>query len=351
MSMNISYTPYTFYFNFPGGTSRGVLTQKQSWFIKVSDSNNQDIFGIGEVSILPGLSPETPEKIEHKLNDICKNPHLFTNNTEDSLKGFPAVRFGLETALLDLKNSGNRILYPSEFTSGKKRITINGLVWMGEHETMLERIKEKIEQGFTCIKIKVGAIDFEQELSLLKYIRKEYSAQTLEIRVDANGAFTTENALERMSELAKFHVHSIEQPIKHGQWYAMAKLCSKTPLPIALDEELIGIEDTNRQMLMLNVIKPQYIVIKPSLIGGLVATDDWAQLATQLNIGWWVTSALEGNIGLNAIAQWTAVNGSNMPQGLGTGQVFSNNIQSPLEIRKKELWYSQNSGWDITGIV
>jgi o-succinylbenzoate synthase len=298
---------------------------------------------LGEVSILPGLSPESPNDIERLLNLLVKNTPEFIRNFD--LSKYPAVKFGLETALLDLKMGGSRSIYPSLFTEYKKGIKINGLIWMGQKDEMLMRLKEKVQQGFTCIKIKVGAINFQEELDLLQFIRKSFSSKEIELRVDANGAFTPENALSKIEALSKFNIHSIEQPIKQRQWNEMAKLCQNSALPIALDEELIGISSNREREQMLDTIKPQFIILKPSLIGGLHEAEEWSELAKNRNVDWWVTSALEGNIGLNAIAQWTYLKGSQMPQGLGTGQVFSNNISSPLEIKGEELWYNTSKLW------
>lgn len=335
---SIKYIPYTFNFNFPGGTSRGVLTQKQSWFIGIHHIKTPEITGWGEVSILPGLSPETPQKVESVLNQLCKSPIPYLNNPEEELKNCPAIRFGIEMALLDLNTGGTQTLFPSEFTQGKAGIRINGLIWMGDKDLMLQRIKEKLNQGFSCLKLKIGAIGFEAELDLLKHIRNSFSPEILELRVDANGAFKVNEALAKINALSKYHIHSIEQPIKQGLWTAMAKLCNNTNIPIALDEELIGIESNEKQTALLSEIKPQYLIFKPSLLGGLKATQNWSKLAEQAKIKWWVTSALESNIGLNAIAQWIYKYGSGMPQGLGTGQVFSNNIASPLFIKGESLW-------------
>jgi o-succinylbenzoate synthase len=344
--LKASYQPYIFNFNFPGGTSRGVLTHKPSWFIKLWYDTSPEIYGLGEVSIIPDLSPDKAYLIEQNLSAINENPQLFIDNPKLT-SGFPAIRFGLETAWIDLQNGGRSILFPSEFTNGNAGIIINGLIWMGKKDQMLQRIKEKIDKGFRCIKIKVGAVDFNEELHLLQFIRQTYDAKTLEIRVDANGAFNSANALIKMEQLAKYQIHSIEQPIKPGQWDNMAKLCKQTPLPIALDEELIGLEDSTQQLAMMKTIIPQYIILKPSLLGGLQQTEQWIQLAKEFDINWWVTSALEGNIGLNAIAQWTFKQKVTMPQGLGTGQVFSNNIDSPLEIRGQKLWYNIQKDWDL----
>jgi len=331
-------------FNFQGGTSRGVLTQKPSFYLFVWHDENPDIIGTGEISLIPKLSPETTEQAELLLQEFIENPEYFIKNR--NLSNSPAVKFGIETALTDLNKGGEKILYPSDFTNGKKGIKINGLIWMGDKQLMLNRIKEKVSQGFTCIKLKIGAINFNDEIDLLKYIRKTFSPDDVEIRVDANGAFTPETALLKLNTLSKLNIHSIEQPIKQGQWKHMEYICRNTPLPIALDEELIGISDTKQRIELLKTIKPQYIILKPSLTGGLQDTKEWSNLAEQNNIGRWVTSALESNIGLNAIAQWTFINGSDMPQGLGTGQVFKNNINSPLKIKGEELWFNNTSKWE-----
>ncbi|MGD9992612.1 MAG: enolase C-terminal domain-like protein [Salinivirgaceae bacterium] len=342
--LKASIHPYTFVFNFPGGTSRGVLTEKPSWFIKLWNDTEPEVYGLGEVSIIPDLSPENPLALAKKLDEVALQPEIYIQK-HNLLEGFPALRFGLETAWLDLQNGGNRILFPSDFTLGKQGIRINGLIWMADKTQMMQRIQEKMEQGFTCIKIKVGAIEFKQELELLKFIRQQFDARSLEIRVDANGAFTPENAMDKLEQLSKFQLHSIEQPIKQGQWENMHRLCRNSPIPIALDEELIGIEDKQQRIHLLESILPQYIILKPSLIGGLYDAKEWSQLAKERNIAWWLTSALEGNIGLNALAQWTFINGSAMPQGLGTGQVYANNINAPLEIQGERLWYNPEKSW------
>ncbi len=344
--LKTTYSKHIFKFNFPGGTSRGVLNEKPSWFLKIYNTEKPHIIGNGEISIIPGLSPETEKTVELLLNELIQSPDFFINNYRNKLDGCPAIKFGIETALADLQNGGSKIHYPSEFTNGNAGIKINGLVWMGNKDEMLNRIKEKVKRGFTCIKIKVGAINFNEELDLLKFIRKNFSEQNLEIRVDANGAFSPKDVFQKLESLSKYKLHSIEQPIKAGQWETMHLLCKNTPLPIALDEELIGIENLDTRKELLDTIKPQYIILKPSLVGGLADTKHWSELAEQNNIGWWVTSALESNIGLNAIAQWTYTYGSNMPQGLGTGSVFSNNIASPLEIQGEKLWHNTTKTWE-----
>ena len=345
--LKAEYKLYKFIFNFPGGTSRGVLTEKTSFFIRVWDSETSDFYGVGEVSLLPKLSLETPDKVKDILNDFIKNPEDFKNR---DLSKYPAVKFGIETAFLDLKNKGKRIIYPSNFTKSLDSIKINGLVWMGDKNTMIKRIIEKIELGFSCIKIKIGAIDFNDELYLLKHIRKQFSVKDIEIRVDANGAFLHSEALKKIDVLSKYNIHSIEQPIKQGQWSDMANICKKTSIPVALDEELIGVSDIQEREDMLKIINPQYIILKPSLIGGFSDAKMWSDLAEKQNIGWWVTSALESNIGLNYIAQWTYINGANMYQGLGTGKVFTNNITSPLAIKGEQLIYDTNIKWDLKNI-
>lgn len=344
--LSVDYKKIVLKFNTPGGTSRGVLTEKPSWIVKIWNSQAPQIIGTGEVSIIPKLSPENESIIEQELKKLQTNAYEYLKTDSP----YPAIKFGIETALQDLNQGGNKILYPSDFTQGKSGIVINGLVWMGSKKEMYDRIKEKIEQGFKCIKIKVGAINFADELDLLKFIRKKFSKQTLELRVDANGAFATNNALQKMEQLTKYHIHSIEQPIKQKQWEEMALICKNTPLPIALDEELIGIKTKRKKTELINAIKPQYIVLKPSLIGGLSDTYEWKLIAEKHNVGWWVTSALEANIGLNAIAQWTYKHGNNMAQGLGTGSVFSNNIYSPLEVHTQQLWYNINKNWELLDI-
>lgn len=333
----LSFSKHTSIFKSPGGTSRGVLTTKDSWIVKVWNDDNKKIIGTGEVSIIDRLSIDPANEIELILDWLIDNIHKSDTILYEELADFPAIRFGLESGLIDLQNGGKQLLFDSAFSQGKSAVPINGLVWMGTFEEMHERIAEKLKEGFSCIKIKVGAIDFQQELDLLKQVRKEFSAQELEIRVDANGGFNKATAEESLKKLAEYQLHSIEQPIKQGQWQEMAKLCSLNIIAIALDEELIGVEVDKRNDL-LTTIKPQFIVLKPSLLGGFACSDVWIQLAERQKIGWWATSALETNIGLNAIAQWVATKNNKMPQGLGTGQLFTNNFASNLTIRNGELW-------------
>jgi o-succinylbenzoate synthase len=343
------FKKYTLQFKHPSGTSRGILTEKISWFIFLTHDQHPGITGIGECSPLKGLSIDDRIDYEDKLAEVCSKIDYYLDQS-DSLRDYPSIRFGIEMALLDHKQHEQRILFPSAFTEGIDSISINGLVWMGSYEAMLREIEERIKSGFACIKLKIGALDFESEIGLIRTIRKEFSSSQIEIRLDANGAFRPDEAWEKLKCLSEYQLHSIEQPIRQNQWEAMAKLCSTSPIPIALDEELIGNMDFDRKQKLLEEIKPQYIILKPSLLGGFLASQEWIELASKLNIGWWVTSALESNIGLNAIAQWTYTLKSKIPQGLGTGQLYSNNFDSPLNILKGKLFYRPNENWDLKGL-
>lgn len=325
-------------FKTPGGTSRGVLTEKPSWFITVRHEDHPDITGVGEISVLPKLSPDYRSDIEEKIKAVCTRINDYIENFHESLVDWPAIRFGLETALMDLHNGGQQTFFKSDFGQGLAGIPINGLIWMGTKESMEQQIKEKLNTGFNCLKIKIGAIDFEEEISLLKSLRKKFPADQLELRVDANGAFNPQQAPRVLDRLARLEIHSIEQPIKAGQWPEMARLCETSPMPVALDEELIGVNDLSEKKKLIQTIRPAYIILKPSLVGGIAASKEWISIAEQQNSGWWITSALESNIGLNAIAQWTSTLNNPMPQGLGTGQVFSNNIENGLFINNGMLW-------------
>ncbi len=329
---------YTLQFKFEAGTSRGVLRERETWFIKIWDDNRPEIVGIGEAGPLKGISLDDVLDFEKQLSFITSRllveGKLVTSNRQ--LDFLPSIRFGIETALLDLGNGGRRIVFNNKFSLQEAPIPINGLIWMGSKEFMLKQIEEKLEAGFSCLKMKIGAIDFENELEIIHSIRKRFSESEITLRLDANGAFKPENALEKLDRLAQFRIHSIEQPIAQNQWIEMAQLCAKTPIPIALDEELIGIYDLQKAFL-LDSIKPQYIILKPTLVGGFAMCDEWIELSEQRGIDWWITSALESNIGLNAICQYTyskIQNRTAMPQGLGTGGLYLNNIDSPLQIQK-----------------
>lgn len=342
--MEASYKKYTLNFKVPSGTSRGILTQKETWFIVL---RNDGRYGIGECGILRGLSMDDRPDYVEKLAWTCRNIHLEQEQLLQELKEYPSIQFGLEQAFLSLASEDPFELFPSDFTQKETPIPINGLIWMGDEAYMLQQLEQKIKDGFRCIKMKIGAIDFEKELSILKFIRNHFSSQEIEIRVDANGAFSPHEALKKLERLATFEIHSIEQPIKQGQWEVMADLCEKTPLPIALDEELIGVFDITQKKGLLQTIQPQYIILKPSLVGGFSGSQEWIDLAKEQKAGWWITSALESNIGLNAIAQWTYTLDNTMPQGLGTGSLYTNNVESPLEVSGGKIFYRQSKDWNM----
>jgi o-succinylbenzoate synthase len=330
------YKKYELHFKRPASTSRGTYQIRTVWFLFLEENGKT---GIGECAPLPGLSTESPEEVEKLLTEICANPMSFLENP-DSIKNVSSVRFALETALQDLQNGGRQILFSSDFSEGKKGISINGLIWMGEPEFMLQQIPEKLKAGFRCIKLKIGSLNFEKELEILGSIRKKYDGSQVTLRVDANGAFQPDEAIEKLQKLAQFDLHSIEQPIATGQWKEMAEICKESPVPVALDEELIGIHDKNEKEKLLDKIQPRYLILKPSLHGGFSGCKEWIKLAEKRSVGWWVTSYLESDVGLNAIAQWTFQQNAKGHQGLGTGQLFTNNIPSPLEIRGEKLWFN-----------
>ncbi|MGV8092750.1 MAG: o-succinylbenzoate synthase [Mangrovibacterium sp.] len=329
-------------FKRPAGTSRGVYQNRTVWYLLLEENGKT---GIGECAPLPGLSRETPEQVEGLLKEITAAPHVFTAQPE-LLSEVPSVRFALETAWLDLQKGGKQILFPSEFTSGQQGIPVNGLIWMGDRADQEAQIHEKLEAGFRCIKIKIGSLYFEEELNLLEIIRTLGCSYVLTLRTDANGAFTPEEAQAKLDRLAPYEIHSIEQPIAAGNPEQMARLCNETPIPIALDEELIGVNSRNSKEELLETIRPQFLVLKPSLHGGFSGCDEWIELAEQRSIGWWITSYLESNIGLNAIAQWTFSKQVKMHQGLGTGQLFTNNTDSPLEMRDEQLWFNSSKKFE-----
>ncbi|MBC5833377.1 o-succinylbenzoate synthase [Flavobacterium sp. F372] len=342
--MKVTYKKHILNFKRPSGTSRGVLTEKETWFLLLEENGKR---GIGECGLLRGLSVDDRPDYEEKLQWVCQNIHLGKNKLWQELIEFPSIQFGVEMAFLSLQADNTFELFPSDFIKGKDSITINGLVWMGEETFMKQQIEEKLADGFTCIKLKIGAIDFQQELDLLAFIRKHFDANTIEIRVDANGAFSPDEALEKLQLLSKYQLHSIEQPIKACQFEVMQQLCKQTPFPIALDEELIGIYTYEDKVKLLETIQPQYIILKPSFIGGIKGSLEWIEIAEKMNIGWWITSALESNVGLNAIAQFTYTLNNKMPQGLGTGGLYTNNFNCPLEIKKGQLIYNTDLNWDF----
>ena len=329
----------TLHFKQPAGTSRGVYTTRKIWLVYLSDGKKT---GMGECAPLPDLSCDVRNDYEEVLEGFCQKLCESGEIDYEAMRDYPSMLFGLETALLNLQHGD--IMFDTAFSRGEVGIPINGLVWMGNYDEMLQRMEEKLEKGFRCVKLKIGAIDFDQELDLVKRIRDRFSFHEVELRLDANGAFPYEEALYKLELLSQYAIHSIEQPIKAQQWALMAELCRESPLPIALDEELIGVNDPEMKRHMLNIIKPRYIILKPSLHGGMQGCREWINTARDMGIGSWITSALESNIGLNAIAQFAAdVYGDHitMPQGLGTGQLFTDNIPMPLEIRGDKLWRSE----------
>ncbi len=342
--MKATYQKYILNFKNPSGTSRGVLNIKETWFLIIEQEDKK---GIGECGILRGLSADDRPDYEEKLNWTCQNIHLGKEKLWEQLMEFPSIQFGVEMAFQSLASSNPFLLFPSEFTEGKKNILINGLIWMGEPQFMKQQIVEKLAQGFHCIKLKIGAIDFQKELNVLQFIRANFDEKSIEIRVDANGAFNKTEALHKLNQLSGFKLHSIEQPISVKQSDSMAELCCKTPIPIALDEELIGIFNYSEKEALLQKIKPQFIILKPSFIGGFKGTKEWIELAEKYQIGWWITSALESNIGLNAIAQWTFLQNNSMPQGLGTGGLYTNNFDCPLEVKNGQLQHNSEIDWEV----
>lgn len=338
-----------FHFNFkrPSGTSRGVLTAKTSWFL-TAQSEAMHFPALGECSIIEGLSPEPIKLMEDRLTEVCR--WLSGKQTKPDLSQFPSIEFGLETLLADIDAQGSKIFSRNDFTAGNRGLLINGLIWMGDEPYIKSQVRDKIEKGFTCIKMKVGAADFETECSLLRAIRKEFGSD-FQLRLDANGAFEADKALEQLKRLSEFDIHSIEQPIKPHQWDAMAWLCQVSPIPIALDEELIGANGIGQKSAILESIAPQFIILKPSLLGGFASCDEWIDLAESEEIGWWITSALESNVGLNAIAQYTSEKDVVLPQGLGTGGLFTNNFESPLYIRGEQLHFDPNQRWNLNNLL
>lgn len=343
--MRLAYAPYNLKFKAPAGTSRGILNEKQTYLIKIWDESDPSRYGIGEASLFRGLSAEDNDRYEFKLVETLANVAL---GIPTDLSRHSSIQFGLEQAIFDFSNGCKGIYFPSDFTAARQSITINGLVWMGSFDEMIERIEQKISQGFKCVKLKIGAIDFIKELEMVKHIRRHFDADTLEIRVDANGGFSMDNAIARLARLAELDVHSIEQPIRQGHWDLMAFLCRVSPLDIALDEELIGITDLRSKIEMLDTIRPKYIILKPSLCGGFSGAMEWIKLADERNIGWWVTSSLESNIGLNALSQWVATLNTSMPQGLGTGGLFTNNFESPIYLDGEQLKFNTEQPFDYS---
>ena len=346
--MYVYHTFHELMFKVPAGTSRGTLLSKPSWYI-IAEDKDSGRRAIGECSIIPDLSPDKISQISANLDLICKCLNTDVDIPETILRNNPAIGFAIEMLLKDLALPEEFILFENDFIRGKG-IPINGLVWMGEKSFILHQIRQKIESGYSCIKLKIASLNFQEELDILKYIRKEFHNKDLEIRLDANGGFEVSEALEKLKRLYDFDIHSIEQPISKDQWEAMARLCIDSPIDIALDEELIGRSGFNTKSKIISTISPQYIILKPSLLGGFNQCHEWIDVAESLDVAWWVTSALESNIGLNAIAQWTYGLNNSMYQGLGTGRLFNNNIDSPLFIEKGLLYYG-NQLWETNNIL
>lgn len=364
MALQADFYKQVFHFSFDARTSRGTMREKVSWFIKVWDSAAPEKTGVGECGPLPGLSidhrPELEEEIrgfiqkfnqasvaQPEVSSLTGINEVIIKALGDSITNYPSLIFAFETALLDLLNGGNRVIFSNSFLAGTP-IPINGLIWMGGLDFMLQQIEIKIRDGFTCLKLKVGGLDFEKECDVLQYIRRKYFREKITIRLDANGAFKTEEALYKLNELARFEVHSIEQPIRAGR-PELEELCRKSPIPVALDEELIGVKSQAEKEALLARVKPQHIIIKPTLHGGFHSTAEWIEIAERQGIGWWITSALESNVGLNAIAQFTARYPVSIPQGLGTGMLYTDNIESPLAVNKGFLSYDKSLEWSSFG--
>ena len=349
MKFKASYKKYILHFIQPAGTSRGVYREKVSYFLFLGGKDTP-YRGVGECNILSGLSIDDVPGYEAKLNELCRAINEGSEPRSFDLSFFPSISFALETALKDFEVKGSKILFPSPFTSGGKGIVTNGLIWMGDEKQMQQRIDEKLAAGFHTLKLKIGAINTEKEIELLRAIRKYYDHTTITLRVDANGAFTEDNIFPLMDELASLQVHSIEQPVAANNHRLMQKVIRTCSVPVALDEELIGVVGNTEQKALIHELHPAYLILKPALLGGIGACEKWIQLAEEYNIGWWATSALESNIGLNAIAQWIAIKDNQLPQGLGLGNLYRNNIDSPLELRGEKMFYNNNKHWNTREI-
>lgn len=342
--------PYTLRFRFAARTSRDTLLTRDTYYLLLSDSSRPDVTGIGECALFRGLGDDDTPDYADRLNEFCQTISLCEKLDDIPYPRETSIRFGLETAAADLRNGGKRTPFPGAWSQGKQAITINGLIWMGNAEEMARRISEKLEAGFKCLKLKIGGIDFEEELRLVRNIRDRFPEDLLELRLDANGAFNADNVMDRLTRLAPYAIHSLEQPVRPRQWELMEKVCRESPIPIALDEELIGLHDETLRRQMLAAVRPAYLILKPSLCGGFASADAWISLAEETSTGWWATSALESDIGLNAIAQWVSCHSPALPQGLGTGQLYVNNIPSPLTLRGDRLMYNPGKKWHLSAI-
>lgn len=342
--LKAEWTRYRLNFRFEAITSRDRLRTKDTYYIRLSRTDAPEMQGLGEAGLFRGLSLDDRPDYEQKLAEVCADPARYIE-IPNLLREWPSIAMGLESAMLDLDSGGKRILYDTPWSRGESTLKINGLIWMGDYETMLGRLREKMAKGFTCIKVKIGGIDFERELKLLSLLRE--TAPGVELRLDANGAFSPAEALGKLEQLACYDIHSIEQPIRQGQWAEMARICRESPIAIALDEELIALTDKEDRRRMLEAVRPPYIILKPTLTGGFRASEEWIALGRETGANWWATSALESNIGLNAISQWAASLTPTLPQGLGTGQLYHNNIPSPLSLEGEKLSYNPQKEWLI----
>lgn len=345
----VSIQRYALRFLAPAGTSRGVLTTRETWFVRWTETPGRPA-GIGECALFRGLSADDRPDYAERLAAFAARLSAGEPVPDDELRAWPSIRFGFEMARADARQEGTGLLFPSAFTEGREGLLLNGLVWMGSAETMARQAREKWDQGFRCLKFKVGALDFEDELAMLRRVRAAYPADILEIRLDANGVWTPDEAARKLDRLACLAIHSIEQPLRAGQPEALAALGARSPIPLALDEELIGTTDPAAMDRLVCAVRPAYLVLKPTLLGGLAATEEWIDCAERHGIGWWITSALESNVGLNALAQWTFRRGTRMVSGLGTGGLFQNNIPSPLRLRGPRLFYDPGAAWDYSAL-
>ncbi len=346
-----SYTQYTLRFKKPAGTSRGVLRTKTVYFLRLADRRHPDRIAVGECAPWPGLSLDDRPDFEAQLAAVCRRLNRGVPPAELDLSAFPALAFGLEMALRDRQGGSVRRLFDTPFTRGETSLPIHGLIWMGSRQAMAQQVEEKIAQGFSCLKMKIGALPFAEEVALLTEIRRRYPADRIALRLDANGAFSPRDALARLTELAPLHIEAVEQPIRPGQWPALAELCARSPIPIALDEELIGLQTDEGRRRLLDAVRPQFLVLKPMLLGGFAAAERWMALAAERGIGWWVNSALESNIGLNALAQWVSTHPSERVQALGSGQLYANNIPAPIRLAGNGLVMDTRRRWDVTALV
>lgn len=336
------------HFTFEAKTSRDTLHVRPVWFILVKENNL--LVAVGECAWLNGLSPEKESELEPRLQEVCSNFNEYLTRP-DLLKSWPSLQMAMDMIRAQLNSKQLFNPFPGTFSQGGTEIPINGLVWMGDKDSMLNSIRTKISEGYKCVKLKIGGIDFNDELRILEYIRKDFDENAIEIRLDANGAFEKNKARLKLESLAKFGIHSIEQPIKQGQWNEMANLISYSPIPIALDEELIGITEKDEREKMLEDLKPDYIILKPSLIGGFTSSKEWIDFANKFGIKWWLTSMLESNIALNALCQWVSTQDTgNLPQGLGTGKLYSNNIDCGLNTSGGFIRFNPEVKWDIRNI-